>query len=76
MQIIFLLLAFLAGLILGVFIIGRLIRTREVDGIIVVKKEDEKIIYSLEITSDPELLQYAKLVLFKIQVSDDELNRE
>jgi len=46
------------------------------DGNIVVSKDEEKIIYSLELDEDPETLQFKKKVIFKIVVPDEEDIRE
>lgn len=38
-------------------------------GTIFVSKDDDKIMYSLELEGDPELLQYQEQVLFKVKTA-------
>lgn len=40
------------------------------NGTIHVTKEDDKIVYSLDLEEDPELLQYKSEVVFKIKTSE------
>lgn len=61
---------FLLGLVLGV-VIGVVVKwahiyTQRTIGTILVKHEEEKTVYSLEIDEDPEIIQYKKRVTFKV----------
>lgn len=72
MHILLFLLTFWIGFFVGIFIVKLFLK----DGVLVVKKEDGKIIYSLELADNPEKLQYKKSVRFKVVKPNDELVRK
>jgi len=39
-------------------------------------REDDKVIYSLELHEDPVMLEYKKEVVFKVETSDESSNRK
>ena len=45
-------------------------------GIIHVDKADDKLVYTLELTEDPEALQYNTQVLFKVETVEESLDRD
>lgn len=45
-------------------------------GVILVQKQDEKLVYTLEIFDDPEQLQYEEQILFRVDSSDLSLDRK
>lgn len=56
----------LIGIGLGILITKGLGR-RKYDGTIAVTKNDEKIVYTLEVDLDPEKIQFRDKVLFKVE---------
>jgi len=63
------------GLLLGFSISKLLERQNYSSGNIVVIKNDEKTLYSLELDEDPEIIGSKKRVVFKVVVPDDESDR-
>jgi hypothetical protein len=57
---------FWGGLFVGYMLHHWLISMRSFDGIMRVTKEDEKTVYSLELTEEPDMLAYQTLVIFKV----------
>lgn len=52
----------------GICFISR--KTRDYSGVIKVIREENKLIYSLELHEDPEKLEYMNEVVFKVATSD------
>lgn len=40
---------------------------RDYDGNILIQKDEDKIVYTLELTDDPEKIQYRNELIFKVQ---------
>lgn len=67
---------FYAGLAVGFFLKGWLLNKSGFDGDIIVTKEGDKTLYSLELHEDPRLIQYQNEVILKVKMSSEELNRD
>jgi hypothetical protein len=66
----------IVGFSIGFSVRAWLVRRQKVGGVIYVIKGDEKLTYSLELEDDPEMLQFKKQVIFKVENSEDSGNRE
>lgn len=70
MEILYYFLFLSGGSIIGMFLGIWLTRIKIYGGSIIVKNEEEKIVYTLVLRDDPEQLQYMDKVIFKIIKSD------
>ena len=61
---------FYLGMGAGVYLQKIIYRNSDFDGIITVLAEDDKLIYSLELDSNPELLMFKNEVIFKVRISE------
>jgi hypothetical protein len=76
MEFVYIIMAYLLGGI-TVLVLFSLIRTPQTyAGSIIVDKEEEKTIYTLALDDDPENLQFAESVVFKVVPFEENLNRE
>jgi uncharacterized membrane-anchored protein YhcB (DUF1043 family) len=66
----------LVGVIVGVLIKTLLVRRQRSSGTIYVTHDEEKTLYSLELEEYPESIAFKKKVVFKVDASEDSLNRE
>lgn len=74
----------LISVVIGLFIgsaIGFIIcsifrKTRKYVGVMKIIREDEKLVYSLELLEDPIMLEYMSEVVFKVETSDESSNRK
>lgn len=64
------------GLVIGFLASELLRRNRTISGTIYVIRTDEKTLYSLELTEDPEMIEFKKKVVFKVDNSKDGLDRD
>lgn len=67
-------LAFTAGFLASIII--RKSRNNSGTGTIKVIKNENKILYSLELHDDPTMLEHKREVVFKVETSDESSNRE
>lgn len=73
MQIAIYLLIFWIGITFGAIIWGFLRgRLGSYDGTIFVVKEDDKLLYSIELAVNPEQIQYEAEILLKVEVKEEE----
>lgn len=64
------------GFVVG-FLVSELIRrNKSISGTIYVIRTDEKTLYSLELTEEPEMIEFKKKVIFKVDNSKDGLDRD
>lgn len=68
--------AFFLGVATGYLIRVALAKARAYAGIIQVKREDDKLSYTIELVDDPWNLQFEQEVLFKIETPSNNLSRE
>lgn len=66
----------LAGIVLGYLIRSWMVRRQRSSGTIYVTHKEEKTLYSLELEEYPESIEFKKTVVFKVDSSDDSLDRE
>jgi hypothetical protein len=64
------------GLVIGFLVCELMRRNRTISGTIYVIRTDEKTLYSLELTEDPEMIEFKKKVVFKVDNSKDGLDRD
>jgi hypothetical protein len=64
--------AFSAGFVF--FEISR--KNRSYSGVMKILREENKLVYSLELQEDPLMLEYKSEVVFKVETSDKSSNRE
>ena len=64
------------GIIVGFYIKTWLVRREKSSGTIYVTEGEERLLYSLELDEYPEELKFKKKVVFKVDTSDDSLNRD
>jgi|KBSSwiS6_1023812.scaffolds.fasta_scaffold360866_1 hypothetical protein len=57
---------FWGGLFVGYMLHHWIISMKSFDGVMRVTKDEEKTVYSLELTEDPDMLAYQSLVIFKV----------
>jgi len=76
MEILIYVLIFLWGLFVGFLLKRWLVRRASYSGTIFVTHENEKTLYSLELAEYPEKLEFKKQVVFKVDASEVNLNRE
>lgn len=76
MLILFAILIFNFGILIGLLLKSWLAKEKAYSGTIIVSKDEGKLIYSLELNDNPEKLQYNDEVLFKIDSSGVDLSRE
>lgn len=76
MLILFAFLILYLGMFMGFCLRWWLEKDKSYGGTIVVSKDKDKLIYSLELIDDPEKLQYNDRILFKIDSSRMSLDRE
>lgn len=69
-------LIFSFGVGIGFLISWQSYRSKESSGTIFVHKNEEKIVYSLELDDNPENLEFKKVVVFKVNASKENLNRD
>jgi hypothetical protein len=67
---------FYAGLFMGMWIRTWLFSRTSYSGTIYITHEDEKTLYSLELEDYPESIAFRKEVVFKIDTSEENVNRE
>lgn len=67
---------FYVGLLVGIGLQRWLASRRSHSGTITVLREDEKIVYSLELDEDPIAFQDRTEVIFRVRVSDENLDSE
>jgi hypothetical protein len=63
-------LVFFLGLSIGFWLSWWLRAHGDFDGVIFVKREQDKIVYSLELHGDPEELEFMDEVIFKVDTSE------
>jgi len=73
--IILVLIGLLIGFSIGFFICLMLRKIYSYSGIMKIIREDDKIVYSLELHEDPVMLEYKNEVVFKIETSDKSSNQ-
>ena len=74
----------LIGIVIGLFIgatIGFIICTmlrkmHSYAGVMKIIREDDKLVYSLELHEDPIMLEHVSEVIFKVETSDESSNRK
>lgn len=64
------------GLILSVLIYIILRKTNSYVGIMKIIREEDKLVYSLELHEDPIVLEGMNEIIFKVESSDKSSNRE
>lgn len=64
------------GAIIGFFICLSLGKIRSYAGIMKIIRDEDKLVYSLELTEDPIMLQSKNEITFKVETSDESSNRE
>ena len=75
MEILLWFLVWALGLFMG-FCLAAILRRYSYSGVIVVSKEDDKTIYSLELEDDPENIALQKEIIFRVHALEEGLNRE
>jgi hypothetical protein len=63
---------FLAGIVLGILIQRSIDRKTNHVGKMIVNKDEDKTVYSLELDVDPEKIQFKKKVFFSVENPDRE----
>jgi hypothetical protein len=51
-------------------------KMRSYAGIMKITREDNKVLYSLELHEDPVMLQHASEIVFKVETSDESSDRK
>jgi len=64
------------GILVGFLLKTWLVRREKSSGTIYVTEGEERLLYSLELDEYPEELKFKKKVVFKVDTSDDSLNRD
>ncbi len=64
------------GITVGFYIKTWIVRREKSSGTIYVTEGEEKTLYSLELEEYPEALKFKKKVVFKVDTSEDSLNRD
>jgi hypothetical protein len=72
-ELLFYVLVFYAGLFVGFCIRSWIQRRTNYNGTIYVTKNPDKTLYSLELDDDPELIQFRKKVILKVDTSPPKL---
>jgi hypothetical protein len=65
------------GILLG-FIFKAFLTNKfeEYSGIMYIRKDEERIVYSLVLNEDPETLEFKDILIFKVETSEEDLVRE
>lgn len=61
------------GCMIGFFVRGLFLGY---SGVMIVTRTDDKLVYSLELHEDPEEFQLRREVIFKVQTSDEDPDRD
>lgn len=64
---------FYVGLAIGFYIKHWLLNRSGYDGVVLILKDDEKILYSLELHDDPEEIQYKNELILKVKPLEEEI---
>ena len=67
---------FIFGLAIGWVLRGWVARKERSSGTIYVTHDQEKTLYSLELTDYPETIEFKKKVVFKVEAPEENLTRE
>jgi hypothetical protein len=76
LEILWEILIFGLGVVVGVLLQGWLRYRRNYDGKIVVTHSRDKTLYSLELEDYPDTIEFKKEVILKVDASEENLNRE
>jgi ABC-type lipoprotein release transport system permease subunit len=66
----------LIGSVIGIIIGLTLRKTAEYVGVMKVIREDDRVLYSLELKEDPTILESMNEVIFKVESSDESSDRK
>ena len=64
------------GIIIGWYLKTWLVSRKRSSGTIYVTEREEKTLYTLELDDYPDELKFKKTVVFKVDTSEDSLNRD
>jgi hypothetical protein len=76
MEILVSILSFCTGLSIGILLMYLLMSRAKSVGTIFITHDNEKTLYSLELDEYPESIAFKKKIVFKVNASEESLNRD